>query len=223
VLRDLVRAALSSGPDGAQKLGYHTNALALRLGLVDPNFEKDCVTVVKKHILNCFPNNPDAPRLSDPAVTSRQLITPYFSHFAFPPLIERGEMDFVLDQYRKCWGWMIDQGATTCFEVFDPRWSHCHQWSGCPTWQMSRYLLGLHPRMDLGEDHYVLRMWSGSLKQVSGVVPSRKGAINVQWARDAENIAVQIKSAHPIYVHVGSADAAPQTIQSNVLKLPLPK
>jgi hypothetical protein len=223
VLRDLVRAALSSGPDGAQKLGYHTNALALRLGLVDANFEKDCVAVVKKHILNCFPNNADAPRLSDPGVTSRQLITPYFSHFAFPALIERGEMDFVLDQYRKCWGWMIEQGATTCYEVFDPRWSHCHQWSGCPTWQMTRYVLGLHPRMDLGEDHYVLRMWSGSLKQASGVVPARKGPITVQWTRDAENIAMQIKSPHPVQVHVGSAEAAPQAMQSNVLKLPIPK
>jgi hypothetical protein len=77
--------------------------------------------------------------------------------------------------------------------------------------------------MDLGEDHYVLRMWSGSLKQASGAIPARKGPIAVQWTRDAENIALQIKSPAPIQLHVGSADAAPQGVQTSLLKLPIPK
>jgi len=38
--------------------------------------------------------------------------------------------------------------------LFDTRWSHCHQWSGCPTWQMSRYSLGLRPRLDLAPDTF---------------------------------------------------------------------
>ncbi|HTL28288.1 MAG TPA: hypothetical protein VL282_03670, partial [Tepidisphaeraceae bacterium] len=223
VLRDHVRGAIASGPDGAAKLGYHTSALALRLGLVDAPSEKDCVAHLKNHILNCFPNNPDAPRLSDPGVTSRQLITPYFSHYAFPALIDRGEMDFVLDQYRKCWGWMLGQGVTTCLEVFDPRWSHCHQWAGCPTWQMTRYVLGLTPRMDLGDDHYVLSVECGALKRASGIVPGRKGPIQVAWTRDADTCAFQIKSDSPIELHVGSADAPSQTVQSNLLQFPTRK
>ena len=69
-------------------------------------------------------------------------------------------MDFVLDQYRKCWGWILSEGRTTLLEVFDTRWSHCHQWSACPTWQLSRYGLGLHPRFDWGADHFDLAVHS---------------------------------------------------------------
>ncbi len=79
-----------------------------------------------------------------------RLITPFFSHFALPVLWEYDEGEFVLDQYRSCWGWALDQGLTTWPEVFDLRWSHCHQWSGCPTWQLTRYVLGISPRRDLG-------------------------------------------------------------------------
>ena len=50
-------------------------------------------------------------------------------------LFESGEADFVLDQYRACWGWALGEGRTTWVEVFDTRWTHCHQWAGAPTWQ----------------------------------------------------------------------------------------
>lgn len=61
---------------------------------------------------------------------------------------QAGEGDFVISQYKTCWGWLAAQD-NTWLEVFDGRWSHCHQWSGCPTWQLSRYCLGLTPREDL--------------------------------------------------------------------------
>ena len=127
------------------KIGYHRIVLGMLAGFIPPDQQKDAVAFVKKHILNCFPNNPDAPRLSDPGANNPQLITPYFSHFAFQVLIEQGEMDFVLNQYRKCWGWALEDDRTTWLEVFDTRWSGCHQWAGSPTWQLSAYALGLHP------------------------------------------------------------------------------
>jgi alpha-L-rhamnosidase len=52
-------------------------------------------------------------------------------------------------------------------EVFDTRWSHCHPWAGCPTWQMSRYLLGLHPRLDRGPGQFDFRLEPGSLARAS--------------------------------------------------------
>ncbi|MFA5814531.1 MAG: hypothetical protein WC865_02810 [Bacteroidales bacterium] len=106
-------------------------------GFIPAAYQPEAVAYIKKHILNCFPNNPSAPRLSDPAANNPQLITPYFSHFAFEVLIEQGEINFVLDQYRKCWGWALEDDRTTWIEVFDTRWSNCHQWAGSPTWQLS--------------------------------------------------------------------------------------
>ncbi|MGC4042549.1 MAG: hypothetical protein QM758_01950 [Armatimonas sp.] len=164
-----------------EKRGFHRTALALRSGFFTGTEEKDAISAIKAHILRCFPNDKTAPRLSDPGAANPRLITPYFAHFAFPALIERGELPFVLNQYRKCWGWALTVEDGTWLEVFDPRWSHCHQWAGCPTWQLSEALLGLHPRFDWGKNHFVLtpQKLSG-LKRVSGTYPAQGGKIKIQ-------------------------------------------
>jgi len=168
-----------------EKIGYHRAVLGLRLGFFSGEEERACVAYIKRHMLDCFPNDPGAPRLSDPQAAQPRLITPYFAHYAMPALIARGETDFVLDQYRKCWGWMLEDDRTTWIEVFDTRWSHCHQWAGCPTWQLSRYVLGLTPRFDLGENFFDWTFNPGSLGHASGKVPIPGKAdgttINVDW------------------------------------------
>lgn len=182
----------ASGKPDWRATGYHRAVLGLRLGFFHDAEKPDALAYIKQHMLECFPNDPGAPRLSDPGQNQSRLITPYFAHYAMPVLIENGEMDFVLDQYRKCWGWMLEDGRTTWIEVFDTRWSHCHQWAGCPTWQLSRYVLGLHPRFDLGENHLALRVIPGSLRQASGRVPLPGGpegrTAAVDWRIDEEGV-----------------------------------
>ncbi len=121
-----------------------------------------------------------------------------------PELIERGEMDFVLHQYRTCWGWSLGDARTTWLEVFDTRWSHCHQWAGCPTWQLSRYLLGLQPRYDLGDNHYLLCLNPGSLSQAEGQLPLPDGSgnIHVTWTREADGIRYQLETPSPVHLHL---------------------
>lgn len=206
---ELIRSILRKLIDGYvakqnwDGLGYHAAALALAHNFFKGDAEGACINFLKRHMLSCFPNNPDAPRNSHPGVTCRQLITPYFAHFVMPPLIERGEMDFVLDQYRKCWGWALGHGRTTWLEVFDTRWSHCHQWSGCPTWQLSRYVLGLYPRFDLGERHFDFRVLAGSLKNVEGKLPlpNEGGVIQVRWSRDDCGLHYELRTPRPIVLH----------------------
>lgn len=165
--------------------GYHSTALALEQRLI-PDSEIDAaVSFLKRHILQCFPNAQDAPRLSGTTVESELLITPFFFHHVLAVLIEHGEMEFVLEQMRACWGWALDLGLTTWPEVFDPRWSHCHQWSGCPTWMLSRYVLGLHSRFDLGTNFFELKLCPGELSSASGRLPLRVAGEQVQvaWTR----------------------------------------
>jgi alpha-L-rhamnosidase len=163
--------------DFSPQLGFHAAVLALREQIFDAESEKRGVRFVKDHILRCFPNDPDAPRLADTRVESTRLITPFFLHFALQELVRRGEIRFVLDQMKTCWGWMLAQGVTTWMEVFDPRWSHCHQWSGCPTWILSRYLLGLFPRFDLGPNIFDFTPYSSGLEMVSGQIPLPGGGV----------------------------------------------
>ncbi|MEI7902453.1 MAG: hypothetical protein WCK89_19565 [bacterium] len=200
---------LDDTPAGWDRIGYHIAALALRLGFLSGVRAGQAVEFLKSHILSCFPNNPDAPRLNSPEMRSRQLITPYFAHYAFPELIERGEMDFVLGQYEKCWGWALSEGRTTIVEVFDLNWTHCHQWAGCPTWQMSRYLLGLWPRYDLGRRHFELRVVAGSWPGACGSVPLpfEDGVVNIAWKRANGAIEHTIETEKPIWLHLPDANA----------------
>lgn len=195
LLRKRIVAKLDA--EGWEGLGYHAAALALRLGLLSE--ETACLDFLERHLLRCFPNNPDAPRNDDPTAFNAQLITPYFAHFVLPLFIERGRMDFALDQIRVCWGWMLDQGCTTWPEVFDLRWSHCHQWSGSPTWILSRYLLGLHPRSDIAPGTFDFRLEPGFLRHASGALPHPAGGwINISWKHEMEGISYRLSSPSPL-------------------------
>ena len=196
-------------PDRAdwKGIGYHRTVLGLRNGFIPENMKKEAIASIRQHILDCFPNHPQAPRLSDPAANNPRLITPYFSHYAFPVLIENGEMDFVLDQIKTCWGWMLDQGSNTCLEVFDIRWSHCHQWAGCPTWQLSRYVLGLHPAFDRAPNSFDLKLIPGSLEQAGGEVPLPGGKqVKVSWERTARDISYTLECPEKITVNLPDPD-----------------
>ena len=207
----------AAGGDAWTRIGYHRAALGLRLGCFDAAQATAGRTFLKAHMLRCFPNHPGAPRLSDPAANNPQLITPYFGHFALPELIEHGDMDFVLGQYRTCWGWSLGDGRTTWLEVFDTRWSHCHQWAGCPTWQLSRYLLGLRPRRDLGELHFELALATGSLAEVTGRVPIAgcEETITVRWAKDASGVRYTLETPVPLVLHLAArlTGGAPRQVE----------
>jgi hypothetical protein len=195
------RFKTSSGFDW-DKIGYHRTVLGLKYGFIEKINHKSAIEYIKKHILNCFPNNLSAPRLSDPGSNNPQLITPYFAHYVFPLLIENGEMDFVLDQYRKCWGWALEDDHTTWLEVFDTRWSHCHQWSGCPTWQLFRYVLGLHPMFDKEQNLFDFKFYPGSLNYTEGKIPLTDGKqIYIYWHRQNKKIEYEIKTPVPIQIN----------------------
>lgn len=192
---------------GWSAVGYHRASLALLTGLVPKNQISACIAAIKSHVLNCFPNNPNGPRLSDPSVESSQILTPYFAHFAFAALLNHREIDFVLNQYRKCWGWALGDNRTTWLEVFDTRWSHCHEWSGCPTWQLSRRVLGLNPRFDIGERVYEVSIQTGNLNRATGNVPIPGGGnIQVSWQKKGKLIELEVKTSKPIRLKLGTKE-----------------
>ncbi len=197
----------AAGGEAWTRIGYHRAALGLRQNFFNATQAVEGRAFLRAHMLRCFPNREDAPRLSDPAANSSQLITPYFGHFALPELIEHGDMDFVLGQYRTCWGWSLGGGRTTWLEVFDTRWSHCHQWGGCPTWQLSRYLLGLSPRFDRGAMHFDLALATGSLTSARGArpIPGRDDAVTVSWKKDAAGLHYELRTPVPLTLHLSPA------------------
>lgn len=189
-----------------EEIGYHRTTLGLKYGFIPESLKSNAIDYMKQHILSCFPNDRTAPRLSDPDANNPRLITPYFANYSFPLLIEAGESDFVMDQYRKTWGWMLDQGATTCLEVFDTRWSHCHGWAGSPTWLLSRYHLGLHPDFTHQQVRFNLNLKTGSLKQAKGVIPYGDGqSVQVEWRLANDMILYTLKTSEALVVQLPDA------------------
>ena len=209
----------TTGGEAWMRIGYHRAALGLRLGFFAEAQANAGRAFLREHMLRCFPNRADAPRLSDPAANNPQLITPYFGHFALPELIEHGDMDFVLGQFRTCWGWSLGTDRTTWLEVFDTRWSHSHQWAGCPTWQLSKYLLGLQPRHDLGEMNFDVSLATGSLTRVSGSrpIPNSDQHVAVSWTKDSTGLHYNLLSPIPLTLHLSAklAGTQPRTIRVN--------
>jgi len=196
-----------TSPDSWTQTGYHATVLALYHGLVCPVSTRAALESLRRHMQRCFPNDRTAPRLRDPSIVDERLITPAFAHYALDVLFRAGDADFVVEQWRSCWGWMLAQGATTWWEVFDDRWSHCHFWAGSPTWQMSRYLLGLWPRWDLGEGHVDLCLRVGSLRHAEGRIPFIDGHhADIAWHRDADEIAWTVIATRDLSIrHCGQA------------------
>ncbi|NBR47170.1 MAG: hypothetical protein EBT68_08725 [Verrucomicrobia bacterium] len=191
--------------------------------MLPPSRRPALVAAIRRHLLACFPNNPQAVRLDAPTLESTQVITPFFLHHALPALIREGQMSFVLEQIRTCWGWFLSCGFTTWPEVFDTRWSHCHQWSGCPTWILSRHLLGLHPRFDLGFGHYDLEIHPGGQTRVSGTIPfpMRRGGIRLAWKKVGSTARVTLVPDLPVVIHLGPQTHRLPADQPTVLSVPL--
>ncbi len=179
-------------------LALHEAALGLRQQVGGAGAAGALAASVRAHLLAGFPNDPDGPRIASPHEHDTRTITPYFAHFSLAALAEYGDLEFVLGQYRSCWGWMLDQGATTWWELFDDRYSRCHQWSACPTWQLSRYVLGVQPAFLESADLIELRPAHGGLDWAQGQVPIADGAINVRWDREDDALRVRIQASRPV-------------------------
>lgn len=88
-----------------------------------------------------------------PAIT-----TPYFNFFELDMLCQTGNLEFVLNKIRNYWGGMLDRGAVTFWEEFDPEApveeqydmygdrfgkSLCHAWAASPIYFLAKYFMGL--------------------------------------------------------------------------------
>lgn len=202
--------------------GFHATVFGLWLNLIDNKAK--AVEFIKHHILDCFPNDMNAPRLAHPSANHSRLITPYFSHFSLQVLLEAGEIKFVLDQYRICWGWMLEQGATTLFEVFDPRWSSCHAFSSCPAWQMTEYILGITPD---GYHRYRLDINSGDLLWAEGTIPivDQDGCIKIEWIKQDKMLIYKIECSYHVEIVISDkliyecAETQGLNVKGNIIEL----
>lgn len=133
-------AYVDSFTSGRRHVSRQTNLLAVRCGVADEGKRE----LILKNVI-------DSP--SVPPIT-----TPYFQFFELDVLARAGRLDQVLERLRSYWGGMLERGAVTFWEEFDPAVtgsaqydmygdrfgkSLCHAWAASPIYLLGRYFVGL--------------------------------------------------------------------------------
>jgi len=119
------------------------------------------------------------------------LANTFFSHFVYAAMAKAGRFDLALDLMRERYGSMVERGATTLWEGFEPHASLAHGFSATPTWQLVRHLLGVAPASP-GFDRVSVRPHLGSLTFARGVQPTRLGDVEVSLRKSGESYDVEV-------------------------------
>ncbi|MFC4598672.1 alpha-L-rhamnosidase C-terminal domain-containing protein [Cohnella hongkongensis] len=129
----------------------------------------------------------------------------FFYHIVLETLFAYSYREEALKEIRYFWGAMLDRGATTWWETFDPTLPECtvpspylghtptymqaaipvsfsHGWGASPTYLLSREVLGVDTSK-LGEGIVELRPFAaGGLTWAEGTIPTPVGDIEAAWS-----------------------------------------
>ncbi len=120
--------------------------------------------------------------------------SPFYEFFLLEALQSEGKDQAFIDRIRTDWGFMIDAGATTFWEMFSGSgWinndtsrvtrSFCHGWSAAPTFFLTSWVLGVRP-LEPGFKKMVIEPHAGDLLWSRGTVPTPYGVVNLNWVNE---------------------------------------
>ncbi|MCE5346070.1 MAG: alpha-rhamnosidase [Bacteroidales bacterium] len=125
--------------------------------------------------------------------TILKITTPYMKFYELAALCEINEKEKVLQFVKDYWGGMLNLGATTVWEAYDPTQkgdehyamygrpfgkSLCHAWGANPVYLFGKYLLGVKP-LAPGYKTYLVEPSLAGLQWIRGRVPTPDGNIEV--------------------------------------------
>ncbi|MGF7050555.1 hypothetical protein J2T13_005105 [Paenibacillus sp. DS2015] len=135
----------------------------------------------------------------------------FIYHIVLETLFRYGFAEAAITQIRDYWGSMLDRGATTWWETFDPSLpfvttpspylghtptylqdsipvSLCHGWGASPTYLLSEQLLGVDVT-ELGVGSVILQPTAVTgIEWVEGNIPTRQGDIQAEWKLDKNGV-----------------------------------
>lgn len=127
-----------------------------------------------------------------------QITTPYFKFFEQDALCKLGEQQRVYQVLLDYWGGMLDRGAVTFWEEFDPSQhgkemyamygdrygkSLCHAWGASPIYLLGRHFIGLKPTKP-GYATFEIKPQLAAFKQLHTVMPIKDGTVTLDKQGD---------------------------------------
>lgn len=170
-------AFIDSFVSGKKHITRHANIFAILFDIADEGQKKEIVTNVL-----------ESPKV--PAIT-----TPYFKFYEMDVLCKMGYYDEVLKQIKSYWGGMIERGAVTFWEEYDPEVpqeeqydmygdkfgkSLCHAWSASPIYLLAKYFAGFNIT-DPTDGKYELKPHLDSFGHFDVTLPLGSKDIHLQW------------------------------------------
>ncbi len=117
---------------------------------------------------------------------------PFFMHQVNKAFAKMGRFDLIM-KYLKKWIPMLILGETgTIWETWSIQASECHAWAATPAYDLSTYWLGVKP-LTPGFESVEISPTFEDLTHVSGIFPSCRGDIKVEWEKFADHVKVQIE------------------------------
>ncbi|SMC38639.1 alpha-L-rhamnosidase-related protein [Pedobacter africanus] len=126
-----------------------------------------------------------------------KITTPYMRFYELEALCAMGEQSYVLKQMKDYWGGMLDLGATSFWEEYNPDKkgaehlsmygrpfgkSLCHAWGASPIYLLGKYYLGIKP-LTAGYETYLVEPALGGLEWMEGKVPTPGGEISLYCSK----------------------------------------
>jgi hypothetical protein len=152
--------------------------------------------------------------------------SPFFEFFLLEAFQQEGRAQDLLDAIRRDWGFMVDQGATTFWEMWSQRGerltrSHCHGWSAAPTFFLSSYILGVTPD---GPGSAAIRIAPRpcDLAWCRGTVPVGRTPVSVAWEnRPGEPFLLRVTAPEGVDLrielpHAGRAEVNGRSVAASV-------
>ncbi len=127
----------------------------------------------------------------------QKITTPYMRFYELEALCALGEQKKVTKEIKDYWGGMLNAGATTFWEKYDPNEtgvqqyamygrpfgkSLCHAWGASPIYLLGKYYLGVKPTSP-GYKTYIIEPVLGGLEWMEGKVPTPHGEISVNCSQ----------------------------------------
>lgn len=165
---------------GKRHVTRHANIFAILFDMVDEDKQQS--------ILNNVLLNDDI----------TQITTPYFKFFEQDALCKLGEQKRVYQVLLNYWGGMLDRGAVTFWEEFDPNQhgkdmyamygdpygkSLCHAWGASPIYLLGRHFIGLRPT-EPGYKTFKLTPVLDEFNKLHTVMPIKDGTVTIDKANE---------------------------------------
>jgi hypothetical protein len=173
-LKTAAREHLLDKKTNAYSSRWQLNAMAVLSGLVSPSQYPDIwnasLSSVGKIKYNAF------------------IITPYYNYYVISAMAKMGHRQEALNWIRQYWGGMVDEGATSFWEGYDPAWYKNDAHGSLQADNMSGYRVSLAHGWSSGVTPWLMEEVLGIHATGAGfsTVDIRPDLIDLDWAKGGE-------------------------------------